>query len=93
MGNHDHGEISAQRIDCFDHRLLRGSVERAGGLIKHQHLGLLIKRPGNSDPLALAAAEANAPLAHKGVVTLRAALDEAGDLGLLGRLLYKLAID
>ena len=65
-------------------RLLHGAlglvVQRAGGLVEHQHRRVAQDRPGDGDALLLAAGEAVAALADDGVVAVGQRRDEVVDL-------------
>ena len=58
VGDHDHrhpggGQVGHQR----QHALDQFRVERRGGLVEQHHLGRHRQRPGDRDPLLLAAGE------------------------------------
>ena len=57
-GDHQReAELVAQRLDQVEHALPGVRVEVAGRLVAQQQLGLLGERPGDRDPLRLAAGE------------------------------------
>src|SRR5690554_8217564 len=56
-------------------------VERTRGLVHHEHLGLVVERPRDPDPLPLPAAEPHAALADHGAEPLGQRLDELAELG------------
>ena len=71
---------------------LGGGVDRRGGVVEDQDARVGEERAGDRDPLALAAAEGQAALAHAGVVAVRELGDElrglrarGGQLDLLAR--------
>mmetsp|Transcript_15524 Transcript_15524/g.39457 ORF Transcript_15524/g.39457 Transcript_15524/m.39457 type:complete len:276 (+) Transcript_15524:40-867(+) len=86
VGHHDDGPAPGQheRIQ----RLLDGGlalrVQGAGGLVQQHHLGLADEHPGEGEPLALAAAQLHAALAHHGAVALGEGGDELVRVRLLG---------
>ena len=83
MSNDNNRQLSGQAIYGFRCRTLYFIGKSAGGVIKHQNVGLFIQRPSNANPLTLAAAQANTTLAHKGFVTPSTGFNKAGDLGLV----------
>ena len=86
MGD-DHDRVVLLELEDQLLHLLRGDrVERRAGLVHQQHLGLVAQRPGDAEPLLLAAREAGArllePVLH--LVPQRrlaeAALDQVGQV-------------
>ena len=71
VGDHQHGPLLHQAVDRLLHQPLRFGVERAGGLVQDQDRRVAQQRPGDGDPLALAARQPGAPLAQDRVVALR----------------------
>ena len=63
--------VALQALQQHQHLLLDGDVERAGGFVEHQHLGLHDERTGNGQALALAAREG-----------MGVTCQQAGELGL-----------
>ena len=59
VGDHDHGDagVGPDLADEDLHVLLGLHVQRAERLVEQQHLGLAGQRPGDRDPLPLAAGE------------------------------------
>ena len=53
MGDEQDGKVAAKPFDGIHHGLFGGVVEGAGGFVEHQHAGLLEKRAGDADALAL----------------------------------------
>ena len=71
MSNHHDRELLAEAFDGLHYRLLGGTIQGTGCLVKHQHLGLFVEVSRNTDPLPLAATTPDSPLAHKAIVELR----------------------
>ena len=78
---------SASRRERLLDRALRLHVERARGLVEHEHGRVAQDRPGDRDALLLPAGEAEAALADDGVVALGQRRDDVVDLGGAGGLL------
>ena len=76
MRHHDAGPALHQRGERLLHERLAFRVERARGLVKHQHRAVGQKGTGDGDALSLATGKLHAPLAGDGVETLRQAFDE-----------------
>ncbi|HEX4736155.1 MAG TPA: hypothetical protein VH331_01200 [Allosphingosinicella sp.] len=93
MGDHDDGELGAERHDRAHHRRLGLVVKGAGRLVEDQHLGLLVESAGDADALALAAREADAALAHLRLVVVGQLFHEIGDMGGAGAGADALAVD
>ncbi|HEY1605960.1 MAG TPA: hypothetical protein VGF77_10230 [Allosphingosinicella sp.] len=93
VGDHDDGEIGAERHDRADHRRLGLVVEGAGRFVEDQHLRPFVEGAGDSDPLALAARQADAALADLGRIALRQPLDEIVDMGGAGAGAHALPVD
>lgn len=55
MGDDDHRLLPMKAIDRIHHRRFRVVIESGSSLIKHQDLRIMVKRPGNANPLALPA--------------------------------------
>ena len=81
MGDHQHGAARHGLIQAPLHRLLRFGIQGAGGLIQQQHRRIAEHRPGDGQPLQLAAGEVAAPLLHPRLVALRQGFDEAIGVG------------
>ena len=86
VGDHDHGAAMADARQGALDGGLGLVVHGAGGLVQHQDRRVLEQRPGQREALALAAGEAHAALAHRGIEPLGQRLDEAPRLGGPGRL-------
>jgi hypothetical protein len=67
VGDDEHGGARAGLAEPPEDRLLHARVDGRGGVIENEQLGLADHRPGDRDPLPLAAREAGAPLPHTGV--------------------------
>ena len=61
--------------------LLNMDVDGAGGVVEQEDGWVDEQRPGDGDPLALAAREGVAPFAHHGVVALGEITDEPVGIG------------
>ena len=86
MSDHQHRVLAFKAINRLLHQPFAFTVQRAGSLIEDQQLWVPQDGAGQGKSLALAAAEAIAPFAHEGIEAFRQSLDEAGSLGLFGRL-------
>ena len=76
------------RIGRFDHR-----VDRAGGVVEHQDPRPPQQRPGEGEPLALAAGEGDPTLPDDGVPALGQSFDEVLGVGDRGRRPQCLVVD
>lgn len=81
MGHDDHGAAPAGALKGGLDELLALRVERAGGLVEEQHVGLADEGAGNGHALLLAARERDAAGANVGVVALGQGDDEVVDGG------------
>lgn len=85
MRDQDDGDVVAEVVHRFHHRLFGEVIQRAGGFIQNKHLRVMVKRTGNTDALALPARETHTALAHGGGVALRQViahkLMQIGDFG------------
>ena len=70
MGNRNDGSVPANIGDGLLDLRLRHVVQRAGRLVQHQHLGILQQRPGNGEPLPLAAGKVHAIFVNVGIIAL-----------------------
>lgn len=94
MRNHDGCSTTSELSHCPKNESLGDVVEGARGLVEDDDLGVLVEGPGDSDPLALAAADPDAPLADDRVVAVgELGTDEGVDGGRSGRLLDGLHVD
>ncbi len=81
VGDHDHGALVGDALQRALDGRLGLVVHGTGGLVQHQDRRVLEQRPGQREALALAAGEAHAALAHRGVEPLGQRLDEVPGLG------------
>src|ERR1700722_12773963 len=93
MSNEQHREIPVEPLDGIHDRPFRFIVEGARGLIENEDARLFVQRSSDADALPLAAGEPNPALADEGIISLRPALDEFGDLSLARRVAHPLEID
>ena len=93
MGDDDQRLGAVEGVDGGHHPLLGFAVEGAGRLVEHEHLGVVVERSGDADPLALATRQSDAPLTHEGVGTGRQAGDKRVELGRLQGPLDRSIID
>mmetsp|Transcript_13766 Transcript_13766/g.33854 ORF Transcript_13766/g.33854 Transcript_13766/m.33854 type:complete len:306 (-) Transcript_13766:3780-4697(-) len=84
------GAPRSHHVQCGLHCALAARVQRRGGLIQQQHLGVLDDRARDGDALLLAAAELDAALPHARVHPLRQLGDEVGRVGRARRRLHLL---
>ena len=84
MRDGDHRAADEQPRQGLLDRLLRFGIERRGRLVEQDDRRAAQERPGDRQPLALAAGELQPALADDGVEALRHALDEFGAARLLG---------
>jgi hypothetical protein len=73
-------------VDCLLHHLFRFRVQRRGGFVQQQDLGVRHDGASNGNALLLAAAELVSPFAHPCAVPLWQLLNEVVRIGLLGSL-------
>ena len=76
----EQSEVFVKAFDGLHDGQLCFVVQRAGGFVKDDDIGLLIKSASNTDALTLAAREADAAFADKCLVLLGPAFDGIGDL-------------
>ena len=93
MGYDQQGEVLAKLFDGLHDGLFCFVVQRAGGFVKDNDIGFLIKSASNTDALTLAAREADAAFADKCLVLLGPAFDGVVDLRLLRCLPDALVVD
>src|SRR3989344_1232284 len=93
VGYEQDGKPAVETLDGVHYRLLGGVIEGAGGLVKHQHAGLLVERTGDPDALALATTEAYARFPNESAVTLGPAFNEISDLRLASRQPHPVHVD
>ena len=74
------GAALGEQLERLLHGALRLHVERAGGLVEHEHRRVAQDRPGDRDALLLPAGEAEAALADDGVVAVGQPGDDLVDL-------------
>jgi hypothetical protein len=86
-------EVLAKAFDGLHYCLFGFVVERAGGFVKNDDIGLLVKRPCDPNALTLAAIETDATFTNKGLVLLGPRFDAVGELRLLGGFFHSLMID
>lgn len=67
------GEASGKPLSYLR---LRGRIHRAGGIIQDQHLRLFQNRPGDAEPLLLAAGHIHATLAQIRLITVFQPVDK-----------------
>ncbi len=87
VSDHDRRAALGQPLERLADGALGLHVERARGLVEHEHRRVAQDGAGDRDPLALAAGEAEAALADDGVVALGQRRDRVVDLGGARRLL------
>src|SRR3989441_3198604 len=76
VGDHDGCRALDHAVDRPMHQALRLAVERARGFVQDQDRGVRDDRAGDRDALALAAREANSPIADHRVVPIGQRHDE-----------------
>ena len=76
VGDEQRGAALRERAQRVVDRLLGGGVDRGGGVVEHQDPRVGEHRPGQRDPLPLAAGEREPALADDRVVAVGQALDE-----------------
>ena len=84
VGDDEDRATGHQVVERGLHEALALGVERAGGLVEDQDRRVAEDRPGDGEPLALAAGEAHAALSDDRLVPLRQLADEAVGLGAAG---------
>ncbi len=85
VGDGDRRAAAGERLERLLDRLLALGVDAAGGFVEDQDRRIVQDRPGDREPLPLAAGEAGAAFAEPGVVAERRVEDEVVRLGRLGR--------
>lgn len=81
VGDRDGRAPGRQRVERLLHGLLRARVERARGLVEHEHGRVAQHDPRDREALPLAAREAIAALADERLVAVRQTADQLVDLG------------
>ena len=84
VGDDEGGAVGHGGFQRGLHQALALGVQRAGGFIEQQQRRVLQHGAGDADALALAAGDAHAALAQKGLVALRQRGDEVVGVGGLG---------
>src|SRR6185312_3074292 len=85
VGDYEGGAAGHRLAQAGFDRRLGGRVDRGGGVVEDQDPGVGQDRPGDRNPLPLAAGEGEAALADPGLVAVRQLADEAVGLGQPGR--------
>ena len=67
VGDDKNGVLSVKAINRLLNETLTFGVERTGGFVEHEDLGLMVERSGDRHPLALPAGKTHAPLPHTGI--------------------------
>jgi hypothetical protein len=80
MSNDQDGKVVTQAVDGLHYCLLGFVVQRTGGLVENNDVGLLVKGAGDADTLALAAGKPDTAFADKGLVFSGPSLDGIGYL-------------
>ena len=93
VGDDEQGKVFAEALDGLHDGLFSFVVQRAGGFVKNDDIGLLVEGAGNADALTLTAREADAALTDKGLVLLGPAFNAVGNLRLLCGLPNALVVD
>ena len=93
VGDDEQGKVIAEALDSFHDGLFGFIVQRTGGFVKNDDIGLLVQGAGNADTLALTTREADAAFTDEGLVLLGPRFDAVGDLRLLGGIPDSLMID
>jgi len=86
MGDDDHRGSAPQGLDAFLDVFLGLGIQGAGGLVQNEQAGVLVKFPGQKQPLPLSAGQTHSPVAHNCIKLLGQILDAflAGSLFWLG---------
>ena len=85
MGDDEGGAPGHQLLQRRLNLTLGAGVHAAGGLVQDEDAGIGQHGPGDGEKLALALAQARAPLAQHGVITLGQSFDEIVGVGQFGR--------
>lgn len=93
VGNDEEREVFTEAFNGLHDSLFGFVVQCAGGFVKYDDIGLLVKGAGNADALALTTREADAALTDKGLVLLGPAFNAVGNLRLLCGLPDALGVD
>ena len=93
MGDDEYGKLIAEAFDSVHDGLFGFVVEGAGGFVEDDDACLLVEGPSDADALALASGEADAAFANIGLILLRPAFDDVGNLCLAGGLLDTIVVD
>lgn len=70
VGDHDDGFRAAEIVDGVHDDLFGETVQRAGGFVEDDHIGIVVDGPGNADALTLATGELYAAFAYPGIQTV-----------------------
>ena len=81
MSNKKHGDLALELVDGVREVFGGLYVEAAHRLVEDQHARAFEQGAGDGDALALSAGQADAVLAHRGLVALRQLFDDLMDLG------------
>jgi hypothetical protein len=84
VGDADDGAVFGEVVDGFLDFGFGLGIERGGGFVEDEDGGVADEGAGDGDALALAAGEALAAFAERGVVALRQGLDEVVRVGFAG---------
>ena len=71
MGDDDQRLLSVESVDGIHDGSLGVIVQGRCGLVQDQYLRIIVKSPGNADPLSLPAGQPYAPLPYARVQPLR----------------------
>ena len=81
MRNNNNRFILIQRINRFHQFRLGFFIQRRSGFVKDQQLRIIVKSPGNTDPLPLSAGKLDAPFADLRIQALRQTFHKLVQLG------------
>jgi len=85
VGDHDQGLAPAQAPQAVQDRRLGGGVHAGERVVEDEHRPVAPQRPGDGQPLLLAARQGDAALAHHLIVSVGKGLDVLVEAGLDGR--------
>jgi hypothetical protein len=85
VGDDQGGPAHQKAFQSILHQSLALGIETAGGFIENEYGRILEDRPGDGNPLPLAARKLDPPFANDRVIAGRQALDELGGVCRLGR--------
>ena len=80
MSNDENGQIPAETLDGLHHCKFCFVVQGAGGFIKDNNIGLLVKGASDTDTLSLSSRQAYSALSYTGLVLIWPGIDGLGDL-------------